>query len=114
MRSGDITPGITRREALTEASNLAHDIAALSGRVHADVRLPAIEIIQYAPPTAKGMIQRPPRDVQKARKRGGARCDVSHQLNCEQPRAVRKQQVSHVSQILLEATERPASPAGKH
>jgi len=36
-----ITPGITRREGLTEASNLADDITALSGRVHADVRLPA-------------------------------------------------------------------------
>jgi hypothetical protein len=60
-----------------EASNLADDIAAMSGRVHAVVRLPMLEIIQYAPPTAKGIIQRPPRDVQNQRKRGGMTWDVS-------------------------------------
>jgi hypothetical protein len=68
----NLTPGITRREGWTEASNLADDIIALSGRVHADVRLPVLEIIQCAPPAAKGIIQRPPRDVQSQRKRGGA------------------------------------------
>jgi hypothetical protein len=41
---------------LTEAFKLTDDIYAPSGRVHADVRLPAIEIIQCAPPTAKGII----------------------------------------------------------
>jgi hypothetical protein len=86
--------------------SLADDSYAIRGRVHADVRLPAIEIIQCAPPTAQGIIQRAPCDAQNQRKRGGVTCDVSHQLDCEQPRAVRKQQVSHVSQILLEATER--------
>jgi hypothetical protein len=33
-----LTPGITRREALTEAFKLTDDIHALSGRVHAVVR----------------------------------------------------------------------------
>ena len=37
-RSGDITPGITRREESAQAFNLADDIRALSGRVHAVVR----------------------------------------------------------------------------
>jgi hypothetical protein len=65
------TPGITRREESMQASNLADDIHALSGRVHADVRLPAIESIQLALTTATGIIQRPPCDVQNRRKRGG-------------------------------------------
>ena len=38
-RSGDITPGITRREALKEAFKLSDDIQAISGRVHAVVRV---------------------------------------------------------------------------
>ena len=36
-RSGGLTPGITRREESVQASNLAHDIRAISGRVHAVV-----------------------------------------------------------------------------
>jgi hypothetical protein len=66
------TPGITRREALTEASEMTNDIRALSGRVHAVVRLPAIEIIQRTLTSPIGIIQRPPRPVQSRRKRGGA------------------------------------------
>jgi hypothetical protein len=79
--------------------------------VHADVRLPAIETNQRAPTTAKGIIQRPPCDVQNARKRGGVTCDVSFQPNCEQPRAAAEQQVSRIPQIQCEATERPPSAA---
>ena len=39
MQDGNLTPGITRREGLREASGLAHDIHALSGRMHAVVRV---------------------------------------------------------------------------
>jgi len=44
---------------------------AIRGRVHADVRLPPIESLQLALTTSKGIIQRPPCDVQNQRKRGG-------------------------------------------
>jgi hypothetical protein len=43
--------------------------------VHAVVRLPSIEIAQRSPPTATGIIHRPPRPVQSQRKRGGATGD---------------------------------------
>jgi hypothetical protein len=67
----NLTPGITRREALTEASKLTDDIRATSGRVHAVVRLPVIRIAQRLLLAAKGIIQRPPRGVQRMRERGG-------------------------------------------
>jgi hypothetical protein len=58
---------------------------------------PLLENAQHAPLTSTGIIQRPPCDVQNARKRGGVTCDVSCQLNCEQPRAAHWQQVSRSS-----------------
>jgi hypothetical protein len=80
MKNCHLTPGITRREALTEASNLADDITALSGRVHADVRLPVLEIIQCAPPAAKGIIQRP---LAMSRVRGSAAARLGRELSTE-------------------------------
>jgi len=49
--------------------------------VHANVRLPAIESIQLALTTSKGIIQRLPCGVPHRRKRGGAAWHVSFQLN---------------------------------
>jgi hypothetical protein len=51
--------------------SLADESYAMRGRVHAVVRLPSIEIAQRSPPTSTGMTQRPPRRLQKQRKRGG-------------------------------------------
>jgi len=55
---------------------------------------PLLETNQHAPTTAKGIIQRPPRLVQRMRERGGMTWDVSFQLNCEKPRAAHWRQVS--------------------
>ena len=73
---------------MKQASNLADESRAQSGRVQAVVGLPSIEAIQPAPLTAKGIIQRPPCDVQRTRKRGGATWDVSFQLSLVESRAL--------------------------
>ncbi len=72
---------------MKQASNLADESRAQSGRVQAVVGLPSIEINQRSPPTSKGMIQRALRRVQNKRKRGGAAWDVSFQPSLVDSRA---------------------------
>jgi hypothetical protein len=81
QREATERPASPAAHSTEQAFKLTDESSATRGRVHADVRLPLMGTTQRAPLTATGIIQRPPRDVQKMRKRGGMTWDVSLQLN---------------------------------
>ncbi len=65
---------------MQQASNLADESRAQSGRVQAVVGLPVVGTTHCPPSTSTGTIQRAPRRVQNKRKRGGVAHDGIIQL----------------------------------